>query len=189
MQQRPGAEADQPFPFWLYSTSTLEYLRGLIRTGTVEELGRRIEFLLGKSRRLAARNGYWDYEPEYLKLGLGDTPRTREKLDAAQPVYLRMAEKTFPAAPRLRALMETMPASLRLVMIHNPAYIGAQPKPGTPEFDTMQACKATYAALAASRPHTVFLDWMRDNPQNRDRLLWFDQIHYVIRSRRRSRPT
>src|SRR5829696_9737684 len=43
------AGSDQaPFPFWLYSSSLPEYVRGILRFHVLEELPRRVRYLLSK---------------------------------------------------------------------------------------------------------------------------------------------
>ena len=57
-----------PFPFWLFSASSVEYLAGLLRFDTLEELPRRIGYLLGREEQ-ARPDGYWDYDAEYHGTG------------------------------------------------------------------------------------------------------------------------
>jgi hypothetical protein len=39
---------EHPFPYWLYSADVLEYARGLLRFDVIQEIGRRLGYLLAK---------------------------------------------------------------------------------------------------------------------------------------------
>src|SRR3954467_12540888 len=66
-----------PFPFWLYSRSLPEYLRGLLRFHVLEELPHRVGYLLAKRPARARPDGYWDYEPALLAAGHMSDPAGR----------------------------------------------------------------------------------------------------------------
>lgn len=167
-----------PFPFWLYSANPLEYLRGLLRFGTIESVVTRLRYLAARNPTRARPDGYWDYEPEYKRLGYGTDPALRARLE--EHPSDEVAENPmgrFPAAERLRALLEALPPEVRVVLVFPPVYVALLPRPGTVRARAEEACKAAFSALAA-RPHTAVVDRRIDGPEVRDPALFFDQSHY-----------
>ena len=65
----PAMPNDKPFPFWLFSANSAEYVRGLLRYDKLEELPRRLAYVFQEKAERARRDGYWDYEPDYIGLG------------------------------------------------------------------------------------------------------------------------
>jgi hypothetical protein len=169
---------EHAFPFWLYSASPVDYVVGLKRLETIEEVGNRIRFLTQANPRRARADGFWDYEPDYIAQGFGTNPLFRERLERLEEAMPPNPQLQFPAAERLRASLATLPASLRVVILHPPFYITGLVQPGSAAYRTEAACKAAFAAIAATRPNTAIIDWRRDGPEVRDASLWFDKTHY-----------
>ncbi len=57
----PDLRVLNPFPFWLYSDSDLEYLGRLFSSRALGRMVRRVQLGLGL-RTPSAADGYWDYE-------------------------------------------------------------------------------------------------------------------------------
>jgi hypothetical protein len=167
-----------PFPYWLYSHGPLEYWRGLLRWHVVEEIPRRIAYLLSKRPVRAPPDGYWDYEPVYAAGGYMADPARRAALERRSDDYIRNATGRFPAADRLRDVVGGLPSDTALVLVFPPTYRSLLPTPGSPGDLADRACKAALAAAVAGRPNTAVLDWRRNRPEVHDPDQFFDGTHY-----------
>lgn len=173
----PALPNAQPFPFWLFSPDPLVYLGGLFGFDILEELPRRVSYMLGKRAERARPDGYWDYKPNYVRAGY--TPeKTRERL---KEWYSNMPENPglrFPAADRLRSLLETLPPDVSATLVFPPVYAGHLPPAGSPHQRVDEACKAAFKGVAEARPGTKVVDWRVDRAETRDPDLFFDHTHY-----------
>ena len=106
-----------PFPFWLYSRSLPEYLRGLLRFHVLEELPHRVGYLLAKRPARARPDGYWDYEPALLAAGHMSDPARRAALEARSDDYIRNPTGRFPAAEDLRDVVAGLPSATAVVLV------------------------------------------------------------------------
>ena len=174
----PALPNEKPFPFWLLSRSTAEYVRGLMRFDLLEEISRRVTYLSSRTAERAAPNGYWDYEANYIAQGYDTKPETRALLERPRETGGGNVDGPFPAAAALEKLMTSAPSETALILVRPPAYVAALPKPGTSDAQADAACRSAFADLAARRPRTVLVDWRIDRPELRDSNLFFDQTHY-----------
>jgi hypothetical protein len=173
------AGSDQaPFPFWLYSRSLPEYLRGLLRFQVLEELPRRIRYLLAKRPARARPDGYWDYAPALIAAGHMTDPARRAALEARSDDYIRNATGRFPAAEGLRDVVAGLPSATAVVLVFPATYRSLLPTPGSAGDSDNRACKAALAAALAGRANAEVLDWRGDRPELHDPDLFFDQTHY-----------
>ncbi|ALA16272.1 MULTISPECIES: hypothetical protein [unclassified Chelatococcus] len=172
----PALPLRHPFPFWLYDADVLSHLKGLLRFDVVERLGERVAFLAGYGER-ARPDGYWDYAPEYLGMGY-DGPDKVKDLSVPRPTMQADPTGRFPAAVLLRKVLAGLPPDLVVVLISPPVFIAGLPAAGSEEAANEGRCMAAFAALAAGRPRTAWLDWRSDRPENRDPANFFDKTHY-----------
>jgi hypothetical protein len=174
----PALPNDKPFPFWLYSRSTADYLAGLFRFDILEEISRRISFLLSRKAERARPDGYWNYEADYLRLRYDVDPVVRARLNQLNPSGGGNSTGPFPAVAALEALMKTAPAQTPLILVRPPVYATALPVPGSPDEAANAACGKAFAELADRRPHTALIDWRVDRPELHDPNQFFDHSHY-----------
>jgi hypothetical protein len=167
-----------PFPFWLYSSGTLEYIRGLLRMAVLEELPRRVAYLLAQRPARARPDGYWDYEPAHIAAGYLTDPARRAALERGSDNYVRNPTGQFPAAERLRAAVAGLPAITAVIIVFPPTYRSLLPAPGSPGDEDNRACKAALAEALAGRANAAVVDWRRDRPELHDASLFFDWTHY-----------
>jgi hypothetical protein len=167
-----------PFPYWLYTDSLRDYLIGLIRFDVVEELQRRLAFILARKPERARPDGYWDYEPNYASQGYDADPAIRAKLDGTREALTRNPTGRYPAADRLEARLAATAADLPVILVRPPVYRTALPAPGSADAASETACRDAFAALAARRPRTALIDWRHDRPELRDPNQFFDHSHY-----------
>lgn len=174
----PALPPLRPFPSWLLAEDWASYLRGLLRITVVGEVVNRIGWALRASPRRAAPDGYWDYEPDYLKLGDPDMParvasRAKAAPDASDPGE---GGPNFPAAARLRALASRLAPDTALVLVFPPTAPATLPRPGTPRAAAAASCRAALADAVAPRGRVV--DWSGDRPELHGPDLFFDGSHY-----------
>jgi hypothetical protein len=175
----PELPNSKPFPFWLYSESSVDYLRGLLRYDLLEEIPRRFEYVTGRRTERARPDGYWDYEDNYRAIGFEAGDGLLARLGA--PVSnVGAANRTgrFPAADRLRELAAVLPPELALIVVFPPTYTAALPRPGTAWARSDQACKDAVRQAAGVHSRSAVVDWRVDRPENRIPANYFDQTHY-----------
>lgn len=166
-------EITNPFPFWLYSESTLVYIGNLLRLKSFEAAARKLKVMVGYDPPIRS-DGYRDYD-------------AGRQWDAAS-VEARLAEKRFDptlpdtiqfaAIPRLRKLMDAVPGNAAVVLVFVPRYYTALPSPGSNGDRLLRLCKDAYRRIAAERPRTAVLDWLVDSALVRDEQSFWDQVHF-----------
>ena len=166
----PALPIFNPFPFWLYSDSPIEYLGQLFSSRALGRLVRRVELGLGL-RTPSAPDGYWNYE----LLGHGEfrpAPPPNEPADTAA-----VAETQFPAIEQRAGFIANVP-NVPVVLVMPPMIASYLPRPGGRGAARLAACKGALARLVAGRPHSNFLDFRVDDPLTRDRQNFLDEGHY-----------
>ncbi len=154
--------------------------RGLLRYDILEELPRRLGYLLGRPIERARPDGYFDYEAGYLTMGYKVDPEKLEKLEKRVPDNWPVnVAGQFPVADWLREVAANFPADTAVLLIFPPSYKAALPSPESIRGRSDRACKdALQNALADSHPKTAVIDWRLDRPENHRIDLYFDQTHY-----------
>uniref|UniRef100_A0A9E7ZSH0 Uncharacterized protein n=1 Tax=Bosea sp. NBC_00436 TaxID=2969620 RepID=A0A9E7ZSH0_9HYPH len=174
----PALPNEKPFPFWLLSRSQSDYVGGLMRFNLLQELFRRIEYLISRKAERARPDGYWDYESSYGVQGYGTNPEIIARLQKPLEAGGGNVDGPFPAATGLETLMKAAPAETALILVRPPVYVTALSKPGTRDALADAACRKAFADLAARRPRTALVDWRVDRPELHDPDLFFDHSHY-----------
>ena len=176
----PAFQGEQPFPFWLVGDGPA-YLRGLARFSAVQEAVNRLGWLLNARRRLAAADGWWNYEANYLGQGFGTDPRLRARLDRpAGPEPEAHRAGPFPIAGRLRTELARVPAATPVVLVFPPVYAGAEPPSGSPRARAEAACREAVRGALAAHPASAVVDWRVGRPEARDADQFFDRSHYRL---------
>jgi hypothetical protein len=165
----PELTVGKPFPFWLFAENPLEYLRGLLRQDTLEEIPRRIGYALARNPERARPDGYWDYEIHY-------DPPTRDL--ARVKVGTTNLTGRFPAAERLRERLARVPPELAVVALFPPVYRTMLPESGTPAAEADRQCKQAIREAVAVHPRSATIDWRVDRPENRLPENYMDHTHY-----------
>ncbi|MCJ2032262.1 hypothetical protein MKK50_23130 [Methylobacterium sp. J-043] len=176
----PALPSDRPFPFWLYSSDPLSYLRGLLRVSVAQEVAGRIGWLVGARAKRAVADGWWDYELDYLRFGALDDERARAARETPIPdaVAPGRAGPDFPAADRLATALAALTAETAVVMVFPPVYAAGLPRPGTPRAHAEAACRNAVAAALQRHGRSALIDARRERPALHDPGLFFDQTHY-----------
>lgn len=177
----PALPTEKPFPFWLFARSGLDYLGGLLRWSVLEEIPARIGWLISRERDMATRDGWLDYEEEYLSRGYSEHDAhgkaAREVVPPDGPDRGR-AGPNYPAARRFGDIAARLPASIPVLLVFPPVYATALPRPGSAREKADSACKAAMVAAVGRHPLSAVVDWRRDRPELHDPKHFFDQTHY-----------
>lgn len=175
----PALPNAKPFPFWLLADRTGDYLRGLTRFSVAQEVAGRLGWLMRRHREAAPADGWWDYEPDYLRLGYADDPRRAAEREARPPAFPDPHRGgPFPAAAAFAKALRAVPRATPVVLVFPPIYAAGLPAPGSAREGAEKACKTEIAGALAGHPLHVVLDWRRDRPGIADASLFFDQTHY-----------
>ncbi|MFO1149347.1 MAG: hypothetical protein U1E62_13310 [Alsobacter sp.] len=162
-----------PFPFWLYRTSTAGYLRGLFSLDSLRAMGGRVLYAaLGWLPPVT--DGYWDYEE-------GRT-WTRPSLPAGGPPAgapaLPAEGLTLPGLDYLESDIARLPPDTAVILVRPPAHASQFAPPGSAQQAREVACLQRLDALAAQRPRTALLDFRRADPAWTDAEHFWDSTHY-----------
>jgi hypothetical protein len=167
-----------PFPFWLYSSSRLDYSFGLMRYKSIEAAIRKVKLLFGRERS-AASDGYHDYDTGHtwrsIDLQSDDAvPEQPENMaaDGGSPPDLN-----FSAPPLLQKFLAKLGLEAKIVLIDVPRYAGVLPHAAA-EVRSLEACKASYREIADARRGTTWLDFLIDNDMTRNEANFWDAVHY-----------
>ena len=157
-----------PFPFWLYTDNTVDYLRGLFRMDSIHSVPRRIQ-ALRKKQRMADRDGFSDYEL---------TSIYDETTIPVVPELPISKTGVHSARDSLAAVLVIIPPQTRVILLHPPAFTPANIHLSARGLETKRLCKSELADVAAKRPHTVVVDRWVEDVFTRNRSLFYDYNHY-----------
>jgi hypothetical protein len=169
----PAPPLLNPFPFWLYSESTADYLINLFHTQSLTRAWRRILLRLGLRTR-STPDGYWDYE-----IGRTWAFHPTVSIDF-QPASMkaRVPELRFPAIERLRAGLAGLAADVPLVVATPPSFFSYLPAVGDRNADRIAQCKGAFAQITDERRHGAFIDFEMDDDVARNPQNFMDETHY-----------
>ena len=169
-----------PFPYWLYDSSNLAYLRGLFRVAVLDRVPGRVAVLTGRQEP-ANRDGdaALEFEASIRQQGLDEPALVHRKLFAIprQTVPYNRTGR-FAAAEPLKEMLASLPTTTAVVLVWAPVFINYQPAPNSPAEAMTESCHQVYAAIARDRPRTAEIDWGVDRPENHVEANFFDPIHY-----------
>jgi hypothetical protein len=167
-----------PFPFWMFSGNPLEYWRGLLRFRVLEEIPRRVGYLLSERPARARPDGYWDYEDTYVAGGYATDPARRAEIERRSDDHISNTTGQFAAARELAHLMATVPPTTSVVLLFPPVYHTLLPSPGTKGASAARDCKAALTGALAGHANAAVVDWRVDRPEVRRAEWFFDHSHY-----------
>ena len=164
-----------PFPYWLYESDRLAYIRGLARMTSLDAAGQRLAYVFGfaKARR---RDGAIDMfeglptiSPEAAAAKIAATPRE---------IYPMAENMVPPGLTMLDERLSRVDASTRVVLFVPPVVARTLPLAGTPGATWLRRCRSEIQRVAMKHPNTVVVDWHRDTPETADLRNFWDASHY-----------
>jgi hypothetical protein len=169
----PALPIANPFPFWLYADSTLEYLGNIFGARTLDRVIRQLQIRIGlRSRSDPA--GYADYE---AGRAWNFHPESAPPATAL-PELADGAAAPFPAIGRLRDLLRRLGPDVPAVVLMPPTYASHVPPSDAPAGQRLAACKTALADVVAGRTRGGFLDFRAVNATTRDPRSFMDVLHY-----------
>jgi hypothetical protein len=168
---------EKPFPFWLYDANPLRYAIGLMRYDILEELPRRMGYILARKPDRATPDGWWDYEPVYTGSGYDTLPTKRAQLQTRRVTTTMNITGKYPALEQLEVLLQRTP-SLTVIAIRPPVFVTGLADQNSEAAKSDTACGDAMAAFAARRARTVFVDWRSERRETMFADFWFDHTHY-----------
>jgi hypothetical protein len=163
----------QPFPFWLYGDSRLEYVWSLANMHGIEAALHKLKLMIGTERQFRP-DGYNNFEPEIA----GREATAALDLDKGSHPVAATGTGDFAAVPLLRDFFPGVPATTAIALVFMPHYFIDLPVPGSPAAEEEDRCKALFRALATSRPNTTVIDMRNEDDLARDRRNFWDRNHY-----------
>jgi hypothetical protein len=162
-----------PFPFWLYSPSTVEYALNMLRLKTFESAERKVKLMLGRTTPLRP-DGYRDYETghDWDKVA-ADRAFGETQGDVAVP-----DPPDFAAAALLREFVGALPTETQVLLLFPPRHVSSLPPPGSAGERIEAQCKTAYRAVAAARQRTIVVDLAIDGDIARNDQDFWDKVHY-----------
>lgn len=165
-------ELTNPFPFWLYGDSRLTYAENLVGLGTFGAVGKKLKLMLHIGHTQALRpDGYREYDSDWPWNTAADLRLGME--------HFHLLGENFAGAAKLAAFLPEVPPETVVILLFPPRYYTALPAPGTLDAEQTAACKQTYRDIAATRPRTVVLDFLKDDPLVHVDEYFLDRAHYL----------
>jgi hypothetical protein len=166
-------EPVNPFPFWLYTDSTAEYLGNLIDLKAFEAAERRLKLLFDLEAP-DRPDGYRDFE----RGRTWDAAAAARELAAGTSGFDEDGGGRFVAADRLRHFLPELPAQTVLALVFVPRHRSSLSPRGSAAARQQDRCKAAFRAIVESRPHSILVDLLTDGPLAGDDINWWDRMHY-----------
>lgn len=162
-----------PFPFWLYSNDTLDYVVNMMRYKSLEAGARRLKLLAGLDQPARA-DGYHDYDTGKL----WHAPEFDEAPAPNQQSGGQVLASHFTALPLLQRFFAGVGPKARVVLVVPPRYVSAIPPAGSAAAAELDACKDAFRRLAETRSNTWMVDFLIDSQFTRHEDDFWDTIHY-----------
>jgi len=185
----PPRLTERPFPPWLYDDNPWNDYLHLFNFPTLEQAGRMVAYLFGLRPARYGRDGYGDFLPPVSDYDLararthlygGPTPKTKAPVTPPfRPTVAARAAWRYPTHARLGAMLASLPAKTRKLLMVVPYHLYSQPAPGSLAAAQWAECKRRVAALVAATPNAVALDFMIPSSITRRDENYWDPLHYT----------
>jgi hypothetical protein len=175
----PSQLTGRAFPHWMYRGSRWRGYAEMANLYAVQEAASQLWVMLGFKRRRYGLDGYTSFVPP-------DSSYDPARVAAAFARWGLPAD--IPAAPAhaLPALamladgLQALPSATRKILFFTPAQLAFQGAPGSDYAATFASCKQQVAAIAASIPGTLVVDFLIPSPITADVSNYWDPVHYRL---------
>ncbi|MCW5729061.1 hypothetical protein [Parvibaculum sp.] len=177
------------FPEWMYDHNPWNDFLYLLNNRVLEVSGRVAAYEAGlRSNTHFDPDGFGDALPPLERYDIkavreliygGEVPLPVEPVDP--PVDVLPAERAswvFGAHELMPALLALSPHRTTVILMFVPFHEYFLPRPGSHEALVLDECKARIVAMAAARPNTLVVDFMRSSEINREDTNYWDPVHY-----------
>jgi hypothetical protein len=152
------------FPTYLFEGSEFDYLKNIFSSAALEATAYRSLMLLGLADSPGRPDGFSIFDfPANRRSG-----RLSRIANMKRPTQGPGVGSPLPALDRLEGFAAGLDPETALLLYFAPAPATTLPLPDSAAAQWLDACKARYRAVAASRPRTVLLDRMTDDDFTQD---------------------
>ena len=169
---------ERAFPEWMYGDSLWPAYKEVLTPYAVQEAANQFAVVVGLKRRRYGLDGYTSFVPpesQYDRVRRDAAFLRWPPTERAPPPPDAVAE--FPALPRLRTMLASLPAGTRKVVYFVPYYRERQGAPGSVTDWRWKQCKQQVAAIAAASGAET-LDFMIPSWITLDKDHYWDPVHY-----------
>lgn len=182
---------ERGFPLWMLDESPWNDLPHMFNGKVVEIAGRILGQRLGFGGKIHYdQSGYGSFLPPIADYDLAkarrhiygqETPIIRPAVEPAVQVSADVRQGwQFSTHTLLKDLLAKAPAESGVILIWVPYHAYIQPAVGSQEAVVQEVCKERVAKLAALRPHTMVVDFMRPSVFTRTDQNYWDSLHYGL---------
>jgi len=169
-------ELTNPFPFWLYSANSVDYMTNLFSYQSLEAAARRVSMLLHRAKP-APTDGYNDYDIGHR----WDEAEFRSRVGANtshDDAASAEGSNDFPAASLLSVFLAELPERVPVLLVMPPQF---RPALGRESTARALGCARAYRALADQRRDTRFINFFLEPTLTGNDEDYWDVQHYRSR--------
>ncbi len=169
------------FPEWMYGKDLWRGYLELLNLYTIEAAGQMFGTLIGLKPERYGRDGYTSFVPPDSQYDRARVAANMARSGVTIPGGARAGALTtwrFPTHEWLRAGLDLFPPGTRKILFFVPYNHHLLPASGSDGDKVWAECKRRIAAMAASRPNMLAVDFMRPSPITADDDNYWDPLHY-----------
>ena len=169
------------FPEWMYGKNLWRGYLELLNLYTIEAAGQMFGTLTGLKPERYGRDGYTSFVPPDSQYDRARVAANMARSGVTIPGGARAGASTtwrFPTHEWLRAGLDLFLPGTRKILFFVPYNHHLLPASGSDGDKDWAECKRRIAALAASRPNTLAVDFMIPGPITADDGNYWDPLHY-----------
>ncbi len=176
------------FPAWMYDDDPWNDLFYLFNFTALEQAGRQFGFLMGWKAQRYGRDGYTNFLPPPEEYDLAQAQRNiygpggPVEIDT---IYARgeatadeLAQARFPTHDWLSEMLAAPPPQTLQILVFVPYHAANIAPPDSRAGAFLQECKRRIAAMAATHPNAVVLDFMINSAVTRVDTNYWDRLHF-----------
>ena len=171
------------FPAWMYRRDRWAGYPHLLNLYAVQEAGQQFGILLGIKRPVYGRDGYTSFVPPDSTYDPARAAAHLRDAGPETPPGPRSGPASgwrYPALETLREELGRFPASTRKIVFFVPYNHVLFPAPGSDGARVWNECKRRVAAIAATMPGALAVDFMRPSPITENDRNYWDPLHYRV---------
>lgn len=177
------------FPDWLYDDGRWDKLATLFSATAITDTIRQLRWMVGMAPASRALDGFgplypgiaWDLARTRARLYGGTAPQMRPPAEPPFVVDDQLRRQwLYPDHARLAAMLASLPAATRKILVFPPIHHYSQGAPGSPTAAQWRLCKEGVTRLAAATPNAHVLDFLIYSAITlRDEDYW-DEVHHRV---------
>lgn len=168
----------RPVPLWMYGDNRWAGYANMLNLHAVETAGQAFGILAGIKAETHGRDGYTRFVPPDHAYDREKVARNLANVSPMNPPGPRPgvpASWRFPAIDDLRAVLETVPPSTRIILFFVPYHQALHGPAGSQGADAWAECKQRATTL----PRALVVDFMRPSPITSNNDHYWDALHFT----------